>query len=396
MASLNTTVQDTMDHQAKKMRVLEPPNKDQQRKLLFSEHQSDVVFKVGNTGELIHAHKSIITLASEVFSAQFYGDFAESKRDNLKNPVVIEDIQPRTFKEVLRYIYCGEANITAINAIDIYYASEKYMLTGLKEKVKLFLKSSVDEDNVLLFFNKNRQHKIDFVDEICLKIIRDNPLACFQSKYFLTLSQPALELIAASRTMKCQKEQLCEAIKEWCEFNNSAAEILPKWESMPCRKLRSFSSLFYSNDGSTDFTINVKKKLYLHGLGVVIGKPPHDNKQTVALVKVAVNQFNPFNVFVSQEICFKEDLYVQEIVFKRLTVTDECRIRVTVETTTGGVSKKMRLYCFENFQPVETKGTEGLIVKHNSSAHEACLDSNRNDVSEIYTNYVEYLLFDVD
>lgn len=190
------------------------------KKLLYSKHQADLVFKVGRTGELIHAHKLILTIASEAFFALYNDGLAVSD-----NPVVIERIKPATFKQVLRYIYCGEAVLTIDNAIGIYYASENYMLTDLSEICQRFINRSVNGNNVLTIFNNNRQYEIDFVNKICLKIIQENPLKYFRSNYFLTLSQPALQLIVND-----QKDQLCKAIKEWRKANNSTAIILPTFE----------------------------------------------------------------------------------------------------------------------------------------------------------------------
>ncbi|XP_062550502.1 uncharacterized protein LOC134215299 [Armigeres subalbatus] len=72
---------------------------NRQKQLLFSEYRSDVVFRVGNAEELIHAHKLILTVASEVFYAQFNGSFAESNQDSCEIPVKIEDIEPAAFRE---------------------------------------------------------------------------------------------------------------------------------------------------------------------------------------------------------------------------------------------------------------------------------------------------------
>ncbi|XP_065072569.1 kelch-like protein 41 [Ochlerotatus camptorhynchus] len=322
-----------------------------QEQLLLSEYLSDVVFQVGSTGQLMHAHKLILTVASEVFFAQFNGGFDEAKQDNRDTPIIIEDIESAIFTQVLRYIYCEKVDLTPDNIMDIYCASEKYLLTGLNTVCTKFLKTTLNVENVLKVFNDNRQYGFANVDELCLSIISDNPIRCFQSEDFLKLRQPALELIAACRAMNCQKDQLCTAIQEWCKANDSKAVFKPQLEALLCDKLYSFSTFRYDDDVSTDLKINVKGKMHLHGLGVFIGS----NSKLFAPTSVDLTvQIKPWNVIVNRSVCLRKNLYIENILFEKLAVTNECRIIVTLP--------KRFLFCLEQFHPVDTQGALELTV----------------------------------
>lgn len=350
-----------------------------QEQLFLSEYQSDVVFRVGSTGQLIHAHKLILTVASEVFFAQFNGGFAEAKQDNCENPIVIEDIEPEIFTQVLRFIYCEKIQLTADNIMDVYCASQKYLLTGLNRVCKAFLKTTLNQANVMKIFNANRRYGLTNVDEICLKIIQDNPIKCFQSADFLTLNQTAVEMIAACRTMNCQKEQLCEAIKTWCKANSSKEHIKPQWEALQCRKLYAFSTFRYAADVSTNFVLKVKGRMYLHGLGVFIGCKSLSSVPSSAVVTVKIDPW----INESKTVMLKEDMYVEEILFEKLTITNECRINVTIPSI---FLKNKELFCLTEFKPVDTLGAIELAIS----------DTALGFPGSTGPNCVAYLLFSLD
>ncbi|KAL6644516.1 hypothetical protein ACP70R_016124 [Stipagrostis hirtigluma subsp. patula] len=69
------------------------------RELLDSTDGSDVSFSVG--GETFSAHRAVLAARSPVFKAQLFGSMAESKMDS----ITLHDIQPATFKILLRFIY---------------------------------------------------------------------------------------------------------------------------------------------------------------------------------------------------------------------------------------------------------------------------------------------------
>ncbi|XP_062550501.1 uncharacterized protein LOC134215298 [Armigeres subalbatus] len=333
---------------------------NRQKQLLFSEYRSDVVFRVGNAEELIHAHKLILTIASKVFYAQFNGSYAESNQDSCEIPVKIEDIKPAAFREVLRYIYCEEISLTAANILGIYYASQKYELTGLSDVCEKFINTSVVEINVLEVFDANQQYGFSNVNDRCLQIIQDNPIQCFESKDFLKVSEKTLHLIAGMQEINCDRDQLCEAIDKWCKANESTAFFEPKIKNMKCRKLYSFSEFQYQSTADTRLCLNVQKPFHLYGLGVIVGinslilatKPISEEWVSITVT------VEPYHVTATKKVALREDLFVQDIVFKKLKIYPSCTINVTI-TGSNTISK---FFCFNDFKPIDTLGNVYLSV----------------------------------
>lgn len=91
--------------------------------LLESGRWADCHFVLGNaSNQLIFAcHKLILSAASPVFEAMFYGELAEKN-----DPIPILDVQPEAFRALLQYIYTvsvGRRGTTALYHICKLFSS---------------------------------------------------------------------------------------------------------------------------------------------------------------------------------------------------------------------------------------------------------------------------------
>jgi len=111
-------------------------------KLLEDTTNADVTFIV--QGESIKAHKNILTIRSQYFQRMFTSDVEE----NVNGEVNIPDIEPETFRGLLRFLYSGLApDSVADNALDLLLAADKYGVDGLKQICEE--KASIHRHNVV-------------------------------------------------------------------------------------------------------------------------------------------------------------------------------------------------------------------------------------------------------
>jgi speckle-type POZ protein len=99
-------------------------------KLLDTETMADVNFIV--KGQEVKAHSAIVVSGSPVMAAMFEtGKFKES----LTKKVEIKDIEPSTFRQMLRYLYTGETpKLEWTNQTELLFlAADKYQIDGLKK-----------------------------------------------------------------------------------------------------------------------------------------------------------------------------------------------------------------------------------------------------------------------
>ncbi|KAL1403681.1 hypothetical protein pipiens_005595 [Culex pipiens pipiens] len=95
-------------------------------KLLSSSQLSDITVKVGR--RTFHAHKAVLVAQSTVFAAMFQHDMREAQR----NEIVIPNMDPQVFEEVLRFIYTDKVEGLPQMAYELLEVAEKYDLARLK------------------------------------------------------------------------------------------------------------------------------------------------------------------------------------------------------------------------------------------------------------------------
>ncbi|KAH7696955.1 BTB/POZ domain-containing protein [Aphelenchoides avenae] len=97
--------------------------------------------------ETLLAHKLILSLASDVFKAMFYGN-----QPNLANndAVFVPDTTPGTFRTFLKFIYTGKLEVNYEDAFDLLYLADKYRVMDLLGAITSYLEHNTNGANVLL------------------------------------------------------------------------------------------------------------------------------------------------------------------------------------------------------------------------------------------------------
>lgn len=136
--------------------------------LLQNEQFTDVAIKVGS--ETLRAHKAILAARSTVFGAMFQHDMQESRC----NEITIKDMEPRVFREVLRFIYTDKVEGMEQIACELLAAADRYDLDRLKALSEIELCSGITAKtaaNTLVFAD---MHKADALKARALQYIISN------------------------------------------------------------------------------------------------------------------------------------------------------------------------------------------------------------------------------
>lgn len=107
------------------------PPAERHEQLVNNEFLADILFYVGSSRKVMYAHRNIIALASE---SLFKKSLKAKPDSDGRIHISVEDVEPGTFLEVLRYIYCRKITINTENMLSIYYASKKYNLGSLQRQ----------------------------------------------------------------------------------------------------------------------------------------------------------------------------------------------------------------------------------------------------------------------
>jgi speckle-type POZ protein len=106
---------------------------------------SDVNFNIG--GRDFPAHKLILATRSKYFAAMFQ----HPTKENLTNQIVIEDIEPEVFDQLLRFIYTGRVSTATMEtmAAALFISADKYLLDQLKRTCENHLLHHMSPANCL-------------------------------------------------------------------------------------------------------------------------------------------------------------------------------------------------------------------------------------------------------
>ncbi|WVZ50337.1 hypothetical protein U9M48_001597 [Paspalum notatum var. saurae] len=142
--------------------------------LLASEVGGDMTFKVA--GERITAHRYVLAARSSVFMALFFGPMEEKTTEC----ITIEDMEPRVFKAMLRFIYMDwlppkiYGNEEMAMAQHFLVAADRYDLLRLKLICEGMLcsSSSINTDTVATTLLLAEQHGCKALKEACFKFLK--------------------------------------------------------------------------------------------------------------------------------------------------------------------------------------------------------------------------------
>ncbi|XP_058457252.1 uncharacterized protein LOC131434516 [Malaya genurostris] len=131
-------------------------------------HLVDCSFKVED--KIYHAHKLILSAASPVFEAMFYGSLAE------KQTVKIADIRPCVFESLLDFVYVGLINLEKAfqieEILELYYCAQKYMIESLHKQCVNFFGKNIKPNNVLKILDIAYNMNLEDIIFSCLCVLK--------------------------------------------------------------------------------------------------------------------------------------------------------------------------------------------------------------------------------
>jgi len=154
-------------------------------KMLFSEKFSDVHFLCPG-GAMLHAHRIVLSAASDYFSAIFEGDWADEHPDGKWEIPISENLM----RIILTHIYTCDTDTEEISEypLEIISLAHEYQLTKLVEKAEQVMTEKIDEFNVKQALQIAVLHDLDVLKESCFQFIKGSTKNIVMDKGFMELS----------------------------------------------------------------------------------------------------------------------------------------------------------------------------------------------------------------
>ncbi|XP_034104437.1 uncharacterized protein LOC132793692 [Drosophila nasuta] len=169
--------------------------------LLHAEKHTDCVFHVCE--QQLKGHKLILSAASPVFEAMFYGPLQEPEPE-----IEIHDISAAIFKVLIEYIYSGSVDYECLQleeCIELYYAAEKYLLDQLITDALLAISRKLRFSNVLPALELSVCMGLDRLLDVCMSFFmrccvnNDQYLSYLKENYVHVSKECVKSIIAASK-----------------------------------------------------------------------------------------------------------------------------------------------------------------------------------------------------
>ncbi|XP_046636983.1 uncharacterized protein LOC124315380 [Daphnia pulicaria] len=147
--------------------------------LFVEQSNCDVQFCFKGSRIKVGGHASILAARSPVFAAMFQHDMQEKKTGK----VVIKDIKPNIFNDLLHYIYSGRtsAPLNQKTAQLMFMAADKYNIDDLKEYCVTFLLSEMETTDALGLLIWAHLNSIEKIKEASIKFIAAHARIIFRT-----------------------------------------------------------------------------------------------------------------------------------------------------------------------------------------------------------------------
>jgi len=167
----------------------------------------DVLFEID--GETIGAHKLMLKVRCQ-------GLYDIVKRSDDK-PIEIEDIDFRSFRNLLRYIYSDEIPLAENNVSRYLFAATKYKMEHLEHRCVDFISKFISEKNLWMYMNEALNSNSKILLDRCRHFFSKETGRCSADQSFLKLSQPALCALLDVEQTNVSETVLFLCIRKWME-----------------------------------------------------------------------------------------------------------------------------------------------------------------------------------
>ena len=155
-------------------------------------------------GEVISAHTLIIQSGSPVLAAMFQHNMTESS----SRSVIIKDLEPSVFRQLLHYLYTGDAPQLEEEDMTepLFIAADKYQIDSLKDWCESVLSKKINVDCAVRYLILSNFHSAEKLQEHCLKFIVDHNAVFWKRSDFRELchNHPDLFYEATKKMNECR------------------------------------------------------------------------------------------------------------------------------------------------------------------------------------------------
>lgn len=189
--------------------------------LYLKQCKADVCFHFKTTEERIPAHKILLSSASDVFEAMFYGPLKE------ENEIEIVEVTAEAFKEFLQFFYFNNVKLSIEHISEVMYLGRKYDVEGSLQMCARFLATKITTENVITALELAIEYQQEELRASCESEISSHSSEVLRLPEFLKCDHRVLDHILNIDRLSCSENEVFDACMTWTR-NASKQDQLTK------------------------------------------------------------------------------------------------------------------------------------------------------------------------
>ncbi|XP_047322384.1 BTB/POZ and MATH domain-containing protein 4-like [Impatiens glandulifera] len=208
--------------------------------LLENMDGSDIVFNV--SGEKFHAHKLVLAARSPIFRSKFYDG-----PEDIKQEIVIEDMEPKVFKAMLHFIYgdalleddivtpsssSPESSISDTLIAKLLAAADKYELGRLRSMCESHICKDISVNSVAKTLALADCFHATELKAVCLRFAAENLAAVMRSDGFQYLKEncPTLQSEILKTVAGCDEDSSScgKSRSVWAQLSDGGGDTVER------------------------------------------------------------------------------------------------------------------------------------------------------------------------
>ncbi|XP_031714414.1 kelch-like protein 23 isoform X2 [Anarrhichthys ocellatus] len=173
---------------------------------------TDVALQCGDSGQVFHCHKALLSARSSYFKVMFTADMRERSNGVVK----LTGVDCGVLSALVNYVYTAQLSITQGNVQSLLEAADLLQFVSVKRACEEFLVRLLDVDNCLGMHAFAELHLCAGLEREARRVMLSRFTELIQQEEFLELDVGKVRSVLAAQNLTVQRDEvLIDAVAKW-------------------------------------------------------------------------------------------------------------------------------------------------------------------------------------
>lgn len=173
---------------------------------------TDVSLQCGESGQVFHCHKAMLSARSSYFKVMFTADM----RERSKRVINLAGVDCAVLATLVNYVYTAQVSITESNVQSLLEAADLLQFVSVKQACEQFLIRLLDVDNCLGMHAFAQMHLCSGLEREAQRVMLSRLSDLIQQEEFLELDLDKIRSVLAAQNLNVQRDEVpIDAVVKW-------------------------------------------------------------------------------------------------------------------------------------------------------------------------------------